>query len=396
MPTFPAPPRTLLLLCGLAALAAGCPAPLTVTPTSTAAECSGLWPSAGTPQVDDSYGIPLGHTCRNGTSEGTGNVAVVDSNPEGINVRYNWHSRTAGGTPIADFSSINGFPLLPQPSGFQAILGFIDAPASFATTLEVKDPTGLSLFGTGLGDYGDTERLWTIGADPNGGSVTLYRRVLPTGNHFFTLTHRRFGADGRPRGERVQLDTGEIGDRPTWLVAGVSIESPALAIWERRSRSVARWVAADGTFLTPEFYDEPVTPAPTQQELVPLLDGSLALQRDGVWVARFVPGTTLVTPVPAWLAARPNHKLRLIHGKTGYALLPFGGVAATPCRQTVEVRAPSGTLCADVALYQGPTACTTRDVDVGWEGTLVLQRANETCRGETCSCSHRWWSGLMR
>jgi hypothetical protein len=100
--------------------------------------------------------------------------------------------------------------------------------------------------------------------------------------------------------------------------------------------------------------------------------------------------------VPAWLAARPDHKLRLVHAKTGYALLPFGGVAATPCRQTVEVRAPSGTLCANVALYQGPTACTTRDVDVGWEGTLVLQRANETCRAESCSCSHRWWSGLLR
>ncbi|MBF5042318.1 hypothetical protein FGE12_07895 [Aggregicoccus sp. 17bor-14] len=388
--------RALLLLAGLAVFSAGCPAPLTVEPTSTSPECAGLVPSSSARMIDDRYDIPAANTCRGGTSEGTGYVALVDTNVEGLDTRFNWHSRTPAGSPVATSGGINRFPLVPQPVGYQAITSFLEPGPSDATVLDGFRPDlGPGPF-TGLSDYGDVERRWTLAQDPLGGSATLYRRVLPTGNHPFTVALRRFDAAALPRGPAVQVTSGVIGDRPAWMVVGVSTTGPALAIWEWRAHAVARWVAADGTLLTGEFYDELVPTVPTHLELVPLLDGSLVLQRDGAWVARFTPGSTAVDPAPAWLAARPNHTLRLVHARGGYALLPFEGAAATPCRQTVEVHAPSGALCASVQLYQGPSACTTRDVEVGWDGTLVLQRANETCTGATCTCSHRWWSGLLR
>jgi len=118
------------------------------------------------------------------------------------------------------------------------------------------------------------------------------------------------------------------------------------------------------------------------------------------WLGQFEPLATSLTPVPAWLAARPDVTLHMVHDGTGYALLPPPGPSAT-CEQDVQVISPSGQMCGAASFAVGGGACTTSSITVGFEGTVIQQLPREreaacTAGGHQCDCTYRFWPGIFR
>lgn len=107
-----------------------------------------------------------------------------------------------------------------------------------------------------------------------------------------------------------------------------------------------------------------------------------------------VPGHLGGTP-PDWLTALPGTTLRFTRRNQGYALIPPSGLSVAACEQRVEIFAPSGRHCGTVVFHEDDTPCTTGSIDEAWDGTVVQQSARDGCSGATCTCSHRWWPGLL-
>jgi hypothetical protein len=123
------------------------------------------------------------------------------------------------------------------------------------------------------------------------------------------------------------------------------------------------------------------------------------MQTQGRWVGQIDSLSLQVDPAPEWLRARGGTALHMVHGGTGYAVLPALVIHAAQCTQTVEVLAPSGAGCgvAEFAASEGP--CTPWGISVGYDGTVVQQVPNlpqMNCDHAPCSCDWHWWPGFFR
>jgi hypothetical protein len=101
--------------------------------------------------------------------------------------------------------------------------------------------------------------------------------------------------------------------------------------------------------------------------------------------------TTVQAP-PDWLARRTFSSLHMVHGGTGYAVLPLN------CGETIEVIAPSGTSCGTATFDAGSGSCPARGMSVGYDGTVLQQLPppDGECNGGSCTCTWQWWPGFFR
>ena len=124
----------------------------------------------------------------------------------------------------------------------------------------------------------------------------------------------------------------------------------------------------------------------------------LALGPD--WVAQIDSLATASSPAPAWLQTRPNTHLHMVHGGTGYAVLPVAGQDVADCTQVVQVVSPSGASCGSTTFRAAAGACKTQAISVGYDGT-VMQLAPDPDPAHTAwfgpaTCYWHWWTGLFR
>jgi hypothetical protein len=116
------------------------------------------------------------------------------------------------------------------------------------------------------------------------------------------------------------------------------------------------------------------------------------------WIGQIDSLATSSSPAPAWLQARPNTRLHMVQGGTGYGVMSEPGNSAS-CSQTIEIVAPSGTSCGTAAFSAGSGSCDMRDIVIGYDGTVVqkLPDAKEKqCAFGACSCTWQWWPGFFR
>jgi hypothetical protein len=139
-------------------------------------------------------------------------------------------------------------------------------------------------------------------------------------------------------------------------------------------------------------YGPGATPA---HRLAPLLDGSVVLQEAGQWTRRYAYQATSGGARARLARGAPGNTLRFTRGNQGYALMPPSGLSVAAREQRVEIFAPSGRHCGTVVFHEGDAPCTTGSIDEAWDGTVVQQSARDGCSGATCTCSHRWWPGLL-
>jgi len=116
------------------------------------------------------------------------------------------------------------------------------------------------------------------------------------------------------------------------------------------------------------------------------VDNGLFIAVNGAWVAQIEPRATATSEPPAWLKARPNTDLHMVHGGRGYAVLPPAG-ASGDCAQAIEVFSPSGKSCGANSFRAAAGSCSTQAIRVGYDGTVVQQVPS------SIDCIWQWWPG---
>jgi hypothetical protein len=359
-----------------------------------ASECDGLVPDRAPAAVTVTTSPPSGLRCGGGFSDGTGHVAV--SMRSGDETR--WQVFAPDGKAAQGFAAE---PVVPEPSGWH---GLRVSPASVPSGGSVVEQVAHGPDGALRREHTvsfDPVQVqtngWSLAQDPAGGCFVLVANTDNAHNHWGGLRGQRFDAGGAPR-FAPELQFGARSDsRVFFLAAGVSSRGESLAIWQQSAWVDVAWFDRTGGSVPGAARDlserqaDALGPAglTPRVELLPLLDGGLAVRVDGAFRRRYGHLATTTSPLPEWLAARATGWFRFTRGNAGYAVFPPAGQDATDCAQTIELRAPSGRLCGRVVLRADPPrACVTGAVDQGWDGTVVRQDALETC-------TWRFWPALL-
>ena len=187
----------------------------------------------------------------------------------------------------------------------------------------------------------------------------------------------------------------------TAFAVGVDRAGRTLFLFDGTSRYgansiAAQWADHDGTAGGVFQWSGP-RPFDTGFFFEPRVGDGLFIASGGRWAAQIDSLATSTTAAPAWLQARPNTSLHMVHGGRGYAVLPAAADSAT-CSQAVEVIAPSGTSCGTASFSAGTGSCTTRAITVGYDGTVIQQlpaAREQQCWFGPCSCTWKWWSGFF-
>lgn len=352
-----------------------------------ASECDSVLPERAPAPVEITLAPPEGATCAGGISDGTGHVAIAAL----VGTGARWQVYAPDGSARSAFTA---WPLLPQAAGWQGLLEEPGPLSSPVVSHRTFAPDG-ALRGTHRISEDPTvvhTRRWRLGPDPLGGSFALVTGLTVSGNHWSTVLPYRFDAGGDPAWDDPAL-LEYRSDQVLFVSAGVSNRGESLALWQQSAWTDVAWqdrgggVVASGNLLEryatiagPEIFPE--------IDLVPLLDGGVAVRSDGAF-RRIYPHLALRSePLPGWLADRAAWTYRFTRGNRGYALFPPPGADALDCSQTVELRAPSGLLCGRVVLEGDGGRCDTGAVDQGWDGTVVQQRSAGACR-------YRFWPALL-
>ncbi|HEY6005355.1 MAG TPA: hypothetical protein VIV57_20925 [Anaeromyxobacter sp.] len=360
-----------------------------------AGDCAGLVPDRVPPPVLIRRSVPAGSACIGGTSDGTGAIAIGARDAAGAT---SWQAYAADGSARGLFAA--DAPLLPEPSGWQAIVASgpqgAEAPevqvAAFAPDGAVARRETVSP---------DPARSvyvrWSLARDPSGGSLVALRSSALAGNHWSSVEAQRLDASGAPAWPGgADVRTVDSASEPLFLAGGVSVRGEALVLSQHSASLDVSWLDPRTGAPIPGSSAERAEPfsgvtgdgiAPAV-ELHPLLDGSIAVRSDGTFRRSYARLATLSSPLPAWLAERARFTFRFTRGGAGYAALPPAGEASADCAQRIELVSPSGRLCGRVVLREGGGACTTGTVDQGWDGTVVQQSGRN-------SCHYRWWPRLL-
>jgi len=382
----------LFLACGGAAPPASSgPSPdLGQVESDLSSDCTGLVPSSLPASHLDQFLIPDSATCVNGTADRAGKLGLGwISNTNEANWLIRDHSDASAG---AVMTGQGMWPLLAMQNGFQGLV----STAAPNETIRAFTHSGTPVLDQPIPPAGSSH-LWHIAVDYSGGdgSVIAHGSTSNTGNHFFNLYVSRLYANGTYNFADRFVETMHFA--PAWVLVGTTFARHTLVLWDGAVMGMGgqhvagRWFDVSGAPASPTF-DAGSVPGiyGAQMNLRPTIGTGLVLQVAGHWVLSF-PNYTTVTAAPAWLASKPNTKLEYIHGQRAYALVPFAGVFSTPCAQTIEVHAPAGNVCGARSFTSATAACTSREIDLGRDGTVIQQAPTESCAAGRCSCTHRFW-----
>lgn len=366
-------------------------ASLVIERLDDASECDGLLPDEVPAPVTVSSPAPVDGACGGGISDGSGHVAVSTRAGEG----GSWRVFAPDGTPR---ETLSAWPLVAQESGWHGLrVTTVPAPdegSVVAATAFRPDGSPARSTTVSLDPAAVLTRHARLAADPLGGSLVLLADVDRAHNHWSSVRAQRLDRAGAPRWpDPIRLASRS--DPVLFLAAGVSRAGEALALWQHSAYLDLAWIdAAGATIASAELTEraddvlgtDVLSPA---LELVPLLDGSVAVRAEGSLRRVYPRLATASVPLPAWLASRAAWSSRFTRGNRGYALFPPAGQQTPDCAQTIEVRAPTGRLCGQLVLHPAQAgACVTGEVDQGWDGTVIQQVSND-------ACTWRFWPGLL-
>ena len=176
-------------------------------------------------------------------------------------------------------------------------------------------------------------------------------------------------------------------------------------------RIMAQWFDANGAPMTGEFevIHNFAAGHNTWFETAPLVGNSVVVRRvdapdsserrTSQWLNLLPSGVARVEAAPEWLISRPNTQLQLIRSQRAYAALPTTQDLSS-CVQKVDVISPSGNSCGTVSLAVDGSACTTRELRMARDGTLMQMLPNDREHDLTSagarSCTMRFWPAALR
>jgi hypothetical protein len=357
--------------------------------TTASSDCDGLLPAdpAAPAQFKLVNQDLVSGTCLPAETDGTGHLALLwQDNFQPHDSQFTFVdplSNSAAGT----FTGTN-LRLIGQNGGF---MGGDCAGADCTQDYVVLDAVGNLLYRSPT--EGQSNNLQVN--DPTGGMIHVRASHDPTG---LTLLLDKIDIFGAVLWTHLLPYRFGPFDSNQALQLGVDRQGNVLALWNLHGTS--RW---SGQWLDPKGVAGPVFPAfdgQTPAQLFPRVDSGLFLLGVPFWLGQFEPLATAMTPPPAWLAARPNVTLQMVHGGLGYAALPAPGPAPL-CQSTAEILSPSGATCGSRSFIVDAAACTTTPLTIGYDGTVTQQLPAEreapcTAAGHQCDCTYRYWPGYFR
>lgn len=376
---------------GGGAVTAGDPLPPSFEILETGGDCAGLVPERAPEPVTVRLD-PAGGRCSAGVSDGTGAVAIA-AVVEGGLARFQVYG--ADGAPRDAFDAEPA--IVSSSSGWLGIAVTPDAAGGDPLVEHVAfGPDGRDAARTPVSPdrAARTSFRWDLSPDPEGGSFVVIRSTHLYGNHWSALDAHRFGGGGAARWPGgIAVGTDDSAMEPMFLGGGVSTLGDALVLAQDSAFLDATWLDRDGHGVASsdrgERSDDVVGPGLDHDlDLVPLLDGSVAVRSGGTFRRAYAHLATTSSPLPAWLAERATSSFRFTRGGAGYAVFPPAGAPSADCTQRIELVSPSGRVCGRVVLQEQGSACTGGAVDQGWDGTVVQQSGKD-------ACTYRWWPGLL-
>ena len=368
---------------------------------TTASDCDGLAPaSIGTVQTWSVIFDGINGRCGLAASSGDGVIAQLKtdmaSHPAWVFIN------TQTGMEQSAYSVWHG-DIFAQPlSPAAPFYGYVDEGAQRFHLAGIDDATGASRAVTpSLQLYAD-EPIWDAG-DPSGGMVLAGPIAL----------------DGQPNRRRVMTSRGTFGprdlarDAPIFGI-GVDLAFHTLVIQAGDCGGCvsAQWFDGDGQSPTGSFtlITGFVPGHSTWFETAPLIGGGLAVRRvdandtgdpypyKSTWLVTIAAGSTSAQPAPGWLTSRPDTDIALVRNRTAYAVLP-NGATESACTQRLELVSPGGNSCAHWDLDLPAATCTTSELRVGYDGTILQHTPTELERnpyGRPQSCTLRYWPAALR
>jgi hypothetical protein len=361
----------------------------------TSGDCAGIVPASLPPAVwnstplstsgsgQDGCGLPIGN--------GHGTVAVREES-----IRSSWQIILPSGESLGFLALWNGV-LVPQPSGLIAADG--TSSVDFASTTALDDDAK---------PLGSTQNLLSdstlFSPDPNGGLLAVGRMVAsaPDPTPDTPYSAMMFNQDATVRWGPVPIGMQQL------FAAGVDLEGRSLLLMDGTpafgAGTVAGlWLDAGGALMTRQFLAATGL-SETGGGLYPLISGGLAFQHvgpdgTGDWVGVFPSGEQRIDAAPSWLASRPNEVPSLARGRGAYAMMP-SSESVDVCEQEIEVVSAAGNSCGRIALPLDGFPCTTRDLRLGLDGTVMqmLPRSREPFVPQSTmrNCTVRFWPAALR
>jgi hypothetical protein len=196
------------------------------------------------------------------------------------------------------------------------------------------------------------------------------------------------------------------------IVYGVDRAGNSLILWDGTARfgtgaEAGQWIDANGQAGAIFLFANGIKQGdllPNSANVMPSMNermgsGLLIAKSDNTWLGQIDSLATHLNPPPAWLAARPDTLLHMIHGGKGYAVSRLDA-AGPACEQQIEVISPSGKSCGKSTFAVDSATCKPGNFLVGFDGTVVQQLPVDlpacTAAGHQCTCSWHAWPGFFR
>jgi hypothetical protein len=373
------------------------------------------------PQV---YVSSSGLACGPGLSDGTGHIALVDGAFHIPGRR--WLVLNPDLTAAGSFFADGQVPLVPQASGWDEM--------QFTVSNELQrylfNHRTIAPDGTPTSDVsidpldGYWNAGWSLAQDVWGGSLTtvVMQRSSPDAEAPLGLIWvQRFDTTGAPLWPAERTSVIELPDAqglPFMPSSGVSSQGESLTLWPDGDAISLVWKDRNGNTLLQGSRTENVTdvfgstlqladPIPVtyglrlpRLELVPLMDGSLAVRMNGVFVRVYERLAARTSPLPRWLADRAGWTYRFTRGARGYAALPPPSASTgtdADCKQAIDLVSASGRVCGRVTLHTASPGCGTGLVDQGWDGTVIQTPDPSSLYADPKrECRYVLWRELLR
>lgn len=335
---------------------------------TVAGECEGIVPSSiGTPVTARFADSNVRTGCFNAASDESGNVIFGQS----IGA---WEIFSSTGTLIgAPRENYDAF--FPQGSGFEGV-SHNTVPANF----ERLAPDGSQQVVTPLDEAvrivarGWPDGLLTVGQAT--ADDCLIRRFADNGSLIAS------GSTGVPASNGCQP-----------AAAAAAPNGVVLAVLFTSTDAQGRWFDAGMKPLTGFFHLTSVPPTDPDSSgtiisLRTLVNGDIAVQKDGVWIG-ILPanGGTTMKPAAAWM--KEGHDFTIIRQGRAYAVADQDFASTDPDPETatlntLDLVATTGKTCGTVT-FPGAAVLTT-----GADGTVI---GRSVAAG---SCTRLWWTGLLK
>lgn len=364
---------------------------------TAASDCDGLMPAApGAPSQFKLVNQDLNQgLCIAGETDGTGHIAVSwQDSFQPHDSRYTFID-PATASAVGSFGGTR-LVLIGQASGF---MGGECQGADCFQDYVVVGPTGNRVNGSPVSGTSNGVQA----NDPTGGMI---HARLSSQNDPTTVLLDAIDASGNVRWTRALPEPFRAAEAGH-VVVGVDRQGNVLALWMTslgrfgNAAWAGEWFDHDGN-AGQEF--QAVSGGAFPTSLWDRVGSGLFLlgfpAGRRAWLGQFEPLATSLSAPPSWLAPHPDVTLHMIHGGAGYARLPLWGVRG-PCEQDIDVISPSGLQCGTVSFVIGEGSCSTDNITVGYDGTVVQQLPREreapcTAAGHQCDCTYRFWPGFFR